>query len=379
MKILIDPQVFNFQTYGGISRYYTEILSRIKLNSKDVLINPIYNTRNIYFNESYLVDFRHLLYRASYRVLKSVGVSLRNYYDKKNISNTKKILRDGAFDVFVATYYNPYFLEHIGNKPYVLTVYDMIHELYPEYFKDDAFNVVINKEIVLKRASKIIAVSKNTKKDILRFYPEIDETKIEVIYHGQSIKKTDFNQPEINLPERYILYIGSRATYKNFDFFIKSITPTLINDTSINVLFGGAGSFSKEEELDFEMLGIRNQTFQYDFQEKELGMLYKSALCFVFPSKYEGFGIPVLESMYSGCPVVLTNYSSFPEVAGDAGVYFEKDNEIDLREKIELLINSPLEREKYIDLGYQRIKLFDWDTAAKKCSKLYKSVLNDSK
>ncbi|NIJ45769.1 glycosyltransferase involved in cell wall biosynthesis [Wenyingzhuangia heitensis] len=378
MKLLIDPQVFNFQKYGGISRYYTEIFSRIEKQTNNKIINPIYNSRNIYFNESILIGPKQILHNFIYLLMKLLGKNLRDYYDKKNIKKTISKLTKGEFDVFVTTYYNPYFLDYIGDKPFVVTVYDMIHELFPEYFQDDSFNVVQNKEILLKKASKIIAVSKNTKKDILRFYPEIDEKKIEVVYHGQSIKKSDFNIPSIKLPQKYILYVGSRATYKNFEFFLDSVTPILKNDASISVLFAGAGEFTEEECGKFKALGIMNQVNQYDFKENELGTIYNKALCFVFPSKYEGFGIPVLEAMYCGCPVVLTNYSSFPEVSDNAGVYYEKDSVEDLRDKIVMLINNSEKRKKHIDLGYKRIQLFNWDIATEECSKVYKSVLKNN-
>lgn len=372
MKILLDPQIFDQQTYGGISRYYTEVFSIISKKSDVEILLPLYSSDNAYVKATdLLVKNKNL--NVLYRFLAFFKISTRTLRRKNSEKLLHNAFENKDYDIFIPTYYNPYFLDKIGTKPFVLTVYDMIHELMPQYFVEDSFHVVERKLLLMQKATKIIAVSHNTKKDIIKIYPDIDPNKIEVIYHGSSIKI----HPEVTVqfPEKYILYVGSRETYKNFKFFIQSVTPLLKNDPDLQIIAAGGGKFTEEEIQFLKNLGIQNQVLQRYFQEEELGHYYQNAQCFVFPSLYEGFGIPVLESMACGCPIVLTKHGSFPEVAGDAGIYFDSESEDDLREKIQILISDEELRKKYAEKGLERVKKFDWKDAAEQCLKVYSDAI----
>jgi len=375
MKIFLDPQVFNMQTYGGISRYYTEIFSRLKKNKKLSITLPIENSNNVYVVNSGLLLKEKKLVTYLIKTLNALGVSTRSLNRKINEKKTKKPLRDNNFELFIPTYYDPYFLELIDSKPFVLTVYDMIHELMPQYFIGDPWNVTVNKKRLLEKATKIIAVSKNTKKDIIKVYPHIDESKIEVIYHGNSIQV--YENISVDLPDNYILFVGSRDHYKNFYFLVESIRDLLVKDATLKLICAGGGEF-KDEEIEFlKRIGIKEQVEQKYFEEEQLGLFYKNARCFVFPSMYEGFGIPVLESMACGCPIVLSNSSSFPEVAGEAGIYFDVSSKEDLMNKIGLVLNNEKFRNEYILKGIEQAKKFSWEIAASQCLELYKKAIND--
>lgn len=371
MKILLDPQIFDQQQYGGISRYYTELFSILSRKNNKIII-PFYSTANVYYGQSVLVNFQQKMYSLYLRFL----IKFRIRYREDTIARNKKYLRrtilSQQYDLFIPTYYNPYFVKDIGSKPFVLTVYDMIHELFPEYFKNDSLNVVENKRYLMEKATRIIAVSENTKQDIIKIYPHIDNAKIDVVYHGCSIKKVykaiDY------LPVNYILFVGVRDSYKNFNFLVTAIAEFLINNHDLFLICAGGGTFNAIEYELICKLGLENQVFQRSFQEDELATFYKEAKCFVFPSKYEGFGIPVLESMASGCPVVLAHHSSFPEVAGSAGVYFELNNSKDLRDKIEMLVQDESLRNEYSQKGLEEVKKFSWQKAAKECLIVYKKA-----
>ena len=291
---------------------------------------------------------------------------------RKNNRNTNNLLNKQDFDVFIPTYYNTYFLEFIGKKPYVLTVYDMIHELFPMYFLEDKFTSS-NKKILIEKANKIIAISESTKKDILKFYPSINPSIIEVVYLSQSINYD--NSLELNLPKNYILFVGNRTIYKNFDFFFEAVSSYLKENPDLYLVCAGGRAFSNDENIMINKYALQDQVKQYDFKDYELGTYYKNAKCFIFPSLYEGFGIPVLESMFCGCPVILSNHSSFPEVAGDAGIYYEKDNKDDLLAKIKLVIENSEYRNEIIQKGIAQEKKFSWEKTAKECFRVYKSVL----
>ena len=370
MKILLDPQIFNQQKYGGISRYYTEIFSVI-LRKKNKVLIPFYTTANIYYRQSILVTFQQKLYSLYLRIL----IKFRIRYREDTIARNKKYLKDTIlrkqYDLFIPTYYDPYFIRDIGSKPFVLTVYDMIHEIFPEYFSNDKI-LVPNKRYLIEKATRIIAVSENTKKDIIKIYPQIDVSKIDVVYHGCSIKVN--KRESVSLPEKYILFVGTRAIYKNFIFLVNSIAELLKNDSNLYLISAGGGNFTPEEKGLLMELGLENQIIQKHFEEEELGSYYKKAKCFVFPSLYEGFGIPVLESMTCGCPVVLANHSSFPEVAGNAGVYFELNNPKDLSDKIEMLVKNKFLRDEYSQKGLKQVEKFSWEKAAKECLAVYKKA-----
>ena len=337
MRLLLEPQIFNNQKFGGISRYYTEIFSFL-LNEKGVEFDiPLYYTNNIYFNESNLISTTQKRVLFLVRFLTSMGISLRGKINKKNYNKSTRALRNKDYDLVIPTYFDTYFLNFIDNKPFVLTVYDMIHELYPQFFENGE-EIINNKKILIQKATKIIAVSNNTKSDILKFYPHVDSSTIEVIYHGNSIEIN--NNVKLNLPEKYILFVGIRSFYKNFIFFINSIKELLLSDENLYVVCAGGGKFNDEEIIFINELGLNNQVIYYHFKEDELGLIYSNAKCFVFPSEYEGFGIPILEAMSCGCPVILTNNSSFPEVAGEAGIFFELNDENDLKNKVTSVIND---------------------------------------
>ena len=369
MKILLDPEIFQLQRYGGISRYYTELFTVLKLNKNIKVIIPFYSTNNIYFNQSNLVNLRQKAYNLYLRFLIKFKIRYKENSSKRNLLFFNKSLAKKNYDLFVPTFYNPSFLEINPNTPFVLTVYDMIHELFPEYFIEDTHNVVANKKILIERASRIIAVSENTKKDILKIYPHIDSHKIHVVYHASSLKKNE--ALSVSIPDEYILFVGNRVGYKNFQFLIDATSQMLRLNSKLHIVCAGGGSFNNSEIEHINKLDLANQIIQIDFREEELSHFYINAKCFVFPSLYEGFGIPILEAMRCGCPVVLSKMSSFPEVAGDAGVYFEQNDSIDLKNKIEKIIDNPEIRKDYIQRGYQQAEKFSWEKAAKECLQVY--------
>ncbi|SHK08180.1 glycosyltransferase family 4 protein [Epilithonimonas mollis] len=376
MKILVDPQIFSQQTYGGISRYYTEIFSEIKKRKDIQVILPIYYTDNFYLKTTDLLSKNKLL-TSVYDLLSFFKISTKTLRRKKTEKFLTQVCQGNNYDVFVPTYYNPYFLDLITEKPFVLTVYDMIHELFPQYFSDDPYRVTENKKKLIYKATRIIAVSHNTKKDILAIFPDLDPEKIHVIHHGSSIK-IDVNT-KVNLPANYILYVGSRADYKNFKLLVNAINPILKENPDLVLLAAGGGEFSEEEINFIQKLDLGKQIKQTTFEENELGHFYKNAEFFVFPSQYEGFGIPVLESMACGCPIILSDSGSFPEVAGDAGIYFDSMSEDDLRTKIKMLLDDEDMRTQFSGKGLEQVKKFDWKVAAEQCLEVYRGAIEDKK
>jgi glycosyltransferase involved in cell wall biosynthesis len=250
----------------------------------------------------------------------------------------------------------------------------MIHEIYPEMFSSKD-KTPERKKTLAQKATKIIAISENTKKDIIKFLG-IGENKIEVIYLANSINSIkNIDNINIELPKTYILFVGSRRGYKNFDLFIEAISPLLNDDVKLNVVCAGGGKFNDIEIEKLKNLKIKDRVFYYSGSDSVLAYLYKKAIAFVFPSLYEGFGIPLLESFACGCPVICSRTSSLPEVAGDAALYFDPTDKLSILKSIQKVIYDDELRDQLVYKGSQRVKEFTWKKTAEKTKKLYEEIL----
>lgn len=367
MKVLYDHQIFSAQVYGGISRYFVELMKNFKDN------NFMESDLSILFtNNHYLLNAkprRHFMFFQKY-----------NFKGKARLLNilnkfySQQYLKHNKFDIFHPTYYDPYFIKYIGNKPFILTVYDMIHEKFPECFsKND--NTSKRKKYLANKASKIIAISNSTKRDLIDIF-NIPEEKIKVIYLGYSGNQLK-NQgcKIIGLPQKFILFVGNRQGYKNFELFIKSIAPILRKEDEINVVCVGGCKFTRKEIGLFESLNVNNQINQFNVTDVLLSQIYKKALFFVFPSLYEGFGLPILEAFSNGCPVLCGDTSSLPEVASDAAIYFNPYSMNSIRDAINIALNNPKLINDLKTKSIKRLEKFNWKKTAKQTREVYEMVL----
>lgn len=352
MKILYDHQILS-QKFGGISRYFYELASILREKGDEIDVSCLF-TKNAYFKN-------YFKFKRPEKNNKYVLV-LNALYSK--LHRLKK------YDIIHPTYYETFVLEGYKGK-IVTTVHDMIYEIYNI---QDGSNTIENKKEHIYKSDKIIAVSNNTKKDILKFYPDIPEDKIVVVYHGNSLKPN--NKPiTFDLPKKYILFIGARdAEYKNFTNFIKACAPLLNEDKELSILCGGSKFNKKELEL-FKELNIEDRVSSHFFEDYEAYHMYKNALCFVYPSIYEGFGIPLLESMASSCPVVCSDASCFPEIAKDGAVYFNGEDVNDMMAKIKYVIYDENKRQELIKRGLEIEKDFSWEKCALETRKVYEDLL----
>jgi glycosyltransferase involved in cell wall biosynthesis len=348
MKVLFDHQIFQAQKYGGISQYFSELHKR--LPDSDIAISY---SRNGY------IDYP-VTELPKQKYLGMAGFYLIDYINQQN--TTRRLSED--FNIFHPTYYNPYFLKHLHDKPYVFTVFDMAHEKYPEMF-GDAATVIRNKKLVVENATRIIAISQSTKDDMLQEY-EIDTNKITVIYLATSLTPSLNPAPSDN---RYILYVGSRdARYKGFYEFAKATGRLLREDRNLHVVCAGGGAFTNEEIAMFYP-DVQSQVYQvpYDTNDR-LARLYQQADVFVFPSIIEGFGIPQLEAMACECPIACNNIPVFREIAGNVAEYFDVSDIDSIRNAINRA--TAIRRS-----GKRRAECFPWEKMAEQTMKVYESCL----
>lgn len=382
MRILFDHQAFDMQTHGGVSRTFVELYKHLPRHVEGVL--SVRETDNVYLKLVFPT-----LQRKEYRYHEFLGglkfrgkgylhrfydrLTHGGYYPNYNENYSIELLKEGNFDVFHPTYFGDYFLPYLNGKPFVLTIHDMIPELYPQYFPRDDKQIVMKRKLV-PLANAIVAVSENTKKDIIEIL-NVAEEKVHVVYHGCSL--TSRSEQNVKYTKPYILYVGERWGYKNFSSFIKSIAEVLKCHPDLQVVCTGR-PFCDEELHLFSSLDISQRVHhQWANSDEELFALYNHALCSVYPSEYEGFGIPILEAYQAGCPVLLNQVSCFPEIAGDAALYFTMNGkESNLPDALEQALDmNEIERKQLVDKQYKQLRRYSWEKSAEKLTKIYESVL----
>jgi len=387
MKILYDHQAFSSFAYGGVSRIYYELLNSyaqdpevqfnlsLKYSDNEYLKGAEWNTSVHPFlkRNSEWGGLRFPVHLTKNFVIKQIN----NYRKTENRKSSEKAIAEGEYDIFHPTYFDPYFLDYLNHKPFVLTVYDMIYELFSELVPVSQ-EILAWKALLAQEATKIIAISENTKKDIIKFY-HLPSEKIEVIYLGNSLHETPIPHQgtieELKIPERYILYVGNRAFYKNFLFFIESIAPLFSQEKNLSVVCAGGKDFTQAERKIFRQWGIEQRLHYIPVNDTSLAFLYKKAIAFVFPSLYEGFGIPVLEAFACNCPVVISNTSSLPEIAGNACLMFDPRDKNSIVDVVNQVLSDTVLREELKFKGREREKLFSWQRTAQETKQLYKNVL----
>lgn len=383
MKVLYDYQAFTMQHFGGVSKCFCELLMH-KPKDLDYEI-AISQSNNSHLIDSNLVDnlvypamdyqvfakrFPHLAKHKIYKLLNILG--LIKGAEKLNKKESILKLKEKKFDVFHATFFDDYFLPYIGDKPFVITVHDMMPEIFPDYFKKPNPETKRKKELC-EKAAAVIAVSENTKKDLIRIM-DIPEEKIQVIYHGGPNIADNFSLPLIR--GEYFLYVGQRDAYKNFHQTLMDFSLFHRQFPLVKLVCTGKPFSSSENKLIRELELLQNAIYIRP-TDIELLNLYHYAIAFIYPSLYEGFGMPILEAFACGCPVLLNNKSCFPEIAGDAALYFESDSSNS--NLSELLIKyysrKTTLKDQLVSKGYCRLQKYSWDKSSNKLFNIYAGLV----
>ena len=360
--VLFDYQMFNLQKYGGISRYFANTFYKVKKSLKVSCKLGL-----LFSNNHYIKNERFPLNNFFFRWLFNKESRIKKW----NKVYCKYLLKRNNFDVFHPTYFNPYFLKYL-KKPLVITIHDMTYEALPEYFSN-ADPLTFQKRFLAHKADKIIAISQNTKNDIIRYF-NINENKIEVIHHGIDLKMPVNTKIVENIPEEFLLYVGDRNGYKNFYRYLslcyklKEIFPKL------NFVFVGGGAFKVAEKERLRSHNLTDYCTQINASDEQLNYLYTKARLFVFPSLYEGFGLPILEAFKVGCPIASSNNSCFKEIGGNAIAYFDPYNVSDIYDVVFSVLKNSSRRKELINNGFDRINFFPLEKQISETIELYKSL-----
>ena len=377
MKIAYDAQIFSAQHYGGISRYFCESASRIvkKPGAQVTITAPLHiNAYLSHLSPSIVSGFRA---PRTDHFQKSNGVN----YPRLALRGLSLLMGDLMLrtikpDIVHETYFFPYRLGSTSARR-VLTIHDMIHEKFAFSFPH-ADKTARYKALAAERADHVICVSESTRRDVQQILG-LPSYKTSVIYHGFDLMKSVESSADIfslSVKSPFLLYVGNRGGYKNFSRLLEAYGTSKQLKNEYKLISFGGGAFNTVELKMMKALGVGDgKVMQIDGRDQLLSKFYEGASAFVFPSLYEGFGIPSLEAMAHACPVVCSNTSSIPEVVGDAGEYFDPADIESIRTAIERVVGSDSHRQMLVEKGRERLKAFSWDRCAAETLEIYKKLI----
>lgn len=361
MRVLYDGYIYAEQPAGGINRYFANLIGGLPRDFRPSLTTCQNRSVNYPAHPNLKIfNFRRFRpQRVSYR--------LEKYYFR-HVSAARH------FEIVHPTYYSLLTRQEVGTlrPPVVLTVWDMIHEHFPEQL-DPHGRCAEEKRRAITAAAAVICISENTKNDLLERYP-LDERRVTVTHLASEIDVSLSYGPEPVPSRPYYLYVGSRTGYKNFDGLLSAFAKVAPAQPDFVLCVVGP-AFGDAERRRIADLGLAGRVVHYGHvSDGHLAKLYRCAVAFVYPSLYEGFGIPPVEAMSCETAVVASNRSSIPEVVGEAGLLFDPESPDELADALAHLSNSPAERDRLIAKGRERARSFSWEKTVAETLEVYRSA-----
>lgn len=364
LSITYDHQTFAMQRYGGISRYFYETILHLVNNTEIDISVYLGHFINEYGLEKLKNEFK--LFKGKKYTPK---FKTKLLYLKLNDIFFNSFLKKSDSNIYHQTYYNYLCPSFKGKR--VMTVLDMTHEYFPDSFSRLDKTSEWKKRSI-PNADGLICISESTRRDLIKMF-NVPEEKTRVIYLGNSIDPNVTSERII--PGDYILFVGDRKGYKNFKLLLDAYSSLKDINNSYDLICYGGGPASLRE---LEFISSNNLKEKVKFEggdDKKLANFYKYASVFVYPSKYEGFGIPPLEAMSIGCPVIASNISSIPEVVGDGGIYIDPDSLEDMKTALTRILTDGDIKSSLIQKGFEQSKKFSWEKCAAEHLKFYKELV----
>jgi len=340
MKLIYDDIIYSLQRSGGISLYWSKIENYIK---QDLRLLYKDHEKNIFFSS----------FNEKEEIKNNNKVFLERY---KNIT-----LAENATFIFHSSYYR-----YCKNKKAIniITIYDFIYD----YFRYDIKSIAhkIQKKNAIYHSDGVIFISESTKNDFHKLFPRYNGIE-KVIYLGIA---SDYNNLNIS-KKNNIVYIGSRAKYKNFLYAVNLLQR--LPQFKFQII--GGGPLTKVEKANMNRCIPNRYEYYQSLSNKDLNLKYNEAFFLLYPSIYEGFGFPVIEAQAAGCPVICCNTSSLPEVGGTAAIYISGKNIKDDLEKIKQL-NDKTFYNNVLKKGFENCKRFSWKKCAEETYNFYQEAYN---
>ncbi len=362
LKVGFDNQIFMAQKRGGISKYFVELATRLP----NFGVTPIVltkNTSNIHLSESGLVPVKD---QESDLMTRIRWANWRAFGSPSELPKNKS-----SVDLMHHTFTHGRYLRLWPGKR-VVTVFDMIPEIYPEYFHP--FNPHLSKRKYCYASDHIISISESTLRDISDIYGYEFSGIVSIVPFGVGEEFFREATTSLILPNNYFLFVGVRKGYKDFSLAFEAFSVLAREDSTLNLVIVGGGPFSREEQNLISKSGLNHRVKQLSPKDEEMPEVYSRAKLFLFPSRYEGFGLPTLESLASKTVTILADASCSREVGGQAALYFRPGDLQDLLMATRAGLTQELQSSVKI-LGPERARLFSWDRVARDTAKIYHDVL----
>jgi glycosyltransferase involved in cell wall biosynthesis len=377
MKVFFDHQIFLTQKVGGVSRYFYSLKKALVENELCEVDNWAFIYRNtyigrgngaFYLNNTGIKKIDKLIGTATglrYLGMINEKVALRRF--QRMDCNLIHATADDA----------AYISKSAVKKPLVVTVHDLIPELYPSHFYDIKTWLKMRHE-TFKMADHLICISESTRRDLKAIYGFGDD-KISMVYHGPADYMNKGRQHMLANPgtgkrQKYLLYVGDRKTpYKNFWGMMENLRSYIGNREELKLVCVGA-EFTGQEKSSFVKLGVADAVLSVQAREDELFSIYQNAECLILPSIYEGFGFPLLEAMKAGCPILSGNSSSLPEVGGDGALYFNPVTFDGFATQLDTLLHNEAVQAQIKLNQTGRLEKFSWRKTAEQTCAVYKSL-----
>ena len=361
MRVALDEQIFAIQRYGGISRLFYEQAQELLGNSDlGVELLPM---RAPVVNEYILDDSaarRSLDVTSATSPYKALGRYL------------SRARRASHADVHHATFYLPRGLQDYPGARHVITVYDMIPELLPTTRR--RLDFLTQKRRYIARADHVICISESTRNDLFKIYPDL-HVATTIAYPGVASHFKPDAAPVPKAPDHYILHVGKRTSYKDGITLINAFIRVAAHFPDVCLLLVGGGLLSRRELNLISEAGITRRVVQMDLPDSLMPSVYANALVTVLPSRYEGFGLPAVEALACGSPLILAHTSSLPEVGGDAASYFPPGDSIALAQELSTILSDSSARLEMRQCGTERAAHFTWNAFARSNVDAYQSTL----
>ena len=357
----MDGQIFAVQEHGGISRMFVELADQF-VHDPDlgVSLEPLSMvTRN-----HYLLSGSHLAEHLRVRPARWQHLTLARYLARPH--------RATHADVVHSTFYLTRALRDFPGRPHVVTVHDMIPELFPESHR--RADRITDKRRYVDGATHVICVSESTKADLLRVFGDV-QAPISVIPHGVNPRFVNTEARVSGFPQDYLLYVGKRDGYKDAATLINAM-PHLVDEyPELTLMLVGGGALTSGERDHIARLGLSDRVMPRSVADIDMPAAYSAARAFVFPSRYEGFGLPVLEAMACGTPVVLARSPALCEVGGAAAAYFEPGSSADLSAVLSDVLSDATSARDLSRRGRARASLFSWAKSAAATAQVYRQLV----
>lgn len=381
-KIIFDHQSFSRQAHGGVSRSFLELARA--LNQLDSSTAEIFAP--VHWNE-YLAEQKNSSFVFGWRQTRGI-FRLWNARWWLNHWMTTAKCRVSPPDILHETWYSEFGYRTTKRTRIATTVHDLIYQLHPDWTGDSASRSH-QLRTSLKRADIVLCVSEFTRNDLLNWQSSLDPSRVFVVHHGVTPLGVQRKFEDGSLPSEttihcpftlpslpYLLFVGQRASRnKNFGAFAQAFASSGLQSDFGLVCFGG-GPFTTDENQLFRALGFRaDRVFQQSGDDNALKQAYVSAAALAYPSRHEGFGMPLLEAMLYHCPVASSNATCLPEIGGDACLYFDPEDTTHMAHVLREVLEDSCLRSKLIARGHERAKHFSWKAAAEKTLAAYSSAV----